>query len=305
MKMIADKRIIRLCATVFVAALILIFALRPAAAQTLPEVTAPQPVSLEVRIGELTQAANIAEYIAGIFRYALSIGGVIATVMVVYGGVKWLLAAGDSGKISEAKTTITNAVLGLILLLGSYVILFTINPEIVRLRALKIPSIQQGQLPLSQLSCTQGSLRCICRENDPERPDACDSGLRCVETRSLWTSEAFVRREMIGATVLNLIVPFSGTIGLLIDAGKTINACTDGSLAAPCDTAEDCRGGLKCHSDFKLCYKTPAALGEVCEETEDCQSGGECQRNFCRGPGRRGDFCQSGAECQSGLFCQK
>jgi len=104
------------------------------------------PVPLEVRIGNLTEAANLAEYIAAVFRYALSIGGILATVMVVYGGAKWLLAAGDSGKISEAKSTITNAVLGLILLLGSYTILVTVNPEITRLRALKLPKVERAIL---------------------------------------------------------------------------------------------------------------------------------------------------------------
>lgn len=104
------------------------------------------PVTLEVAIGNLTQAANIAEYIAAVFTYALSIGGIIATVMVVYGGVKWLVAAGDSGKITEAKGVITNAVLGLILLFGTYLLLFTINPEIVRLRELKLPKVERAVL---------------------------------------------------------------------------------------------------------------------------------------------------------------
>lgn len=104
------------------------------------------PVTLEVAIGNLTQAASIAEYIAAVFRYALSIGGIIATVMVVYGGVKWLVAAGDSGKITEAKGVITNAILGLIILLGTYLLLFTINPEIVRLRELKLPKVERAVL---------------------------------------------------------------------------------------------------------------------------------------------------------------
>ena len=47
----------------------------------------------------------------GIFRVA----GVIAVGYIMWGGIQYMLASGDPGKNGKAKTTITNAVIGLII----------------------------------------------------------------------------------------------------------------------------------------------------------------------------------------------
>ncbi|OGL73414.1 hypothetical protein A3F28_00875 [Candidatus Uhrbacteria bacterium RIFCSPHIGHO2_12_FULL_57_11] len=98
----------------------------------------------------------LAQYLEAIYRYALSIIGVVATVMVVYGGIRWLTAAGNMTAIGEAKKVIGNAVIGLIIALGSYLILFTINPEIVKFRALRVAFIEQATLPLAYAEIAEG-----------------------------------------------------------------------------------------------------------------------------------------------------
>ncbi len=85
----------------------------------------------------------LAQYISAVYTYALGIIVTIATVMVVIGGVKWMLARGDSGKVSDAKETLSRAVIGVLLALGSYAILNLINPELVNLRALRIQLVER------------------------------------------------------------------------------------------------------------------------------------------------------------------
>lgn len=75
---------------------------------------------------------NLAELIQQIFTWSLGILGISVFVMFFYSGFLWLTAAGNTSKIGEAKTHMTNAVFGAVLLLSSYLILYTINPDFVK-----------------------------------------------------------------------------------------------------------------------------------------------------------------------------
>jgi hypothetical protein len=48
---------------------------------------------------------------------AIQIAGYAAVGLVIWGGIKYILANGDSGKITAAKTTIQNALIGLLIVL--------------------------------------------------------------------------------------------------------------------------------------------------------------------------------------------
>lgn len=50
---------------------------------------------------------------------AMVIAGYIAIGFVIWGGTKYILAQGDSGKIAAAKTTIQNALIGLLIALSA------------------------------------------------------------------------------------------------------------------------------------------------------------------------------------------
>jgi len=66
--------------------------------------------------------------IANIIRIFLGFLGLIATILILYGGYIWMTAAGDAGKVEKAKKILTNAVIGLIIILMSFIIVsFVIN----------------------------------------------------------------------------------------------------------------------------------------------------------------------------------
>lgn len=66
-----------------------------------------------------------------IYQWAIAIVGLLAFIQIVWAGTMYLRAAGKVGDVKEAKSRISNAILGIVLLFSSYLILKTINPALV------------------------------------------------------------------------------------------------------------------------------------------------------------------------------
>lgn len=56
----------------------------------------------------------------------VSIAGIALFVMLLVGGFKFLFSAGDQKQLEEARGTITNAIMGLVVIVAAYLILRTI-----------------------------------------------------------------------------------------------------------------------------------------------------------------------------------
>ncbi len=107
-------------------------------AQTGDEVATVPAYDLEVPIGSTTTVYGLADYIGTVYAFGVGIVGVLATVMIMFGGWQWIFAGGNEKIIGSAKEYITSAIIGLVLALGSYLILFTINPQLVELTDLNV-----------------------------------------------------------------------------------------------------------------------------------------------------------------------
>lgn len=83
----------------------------------------------------------IGEYIAGLYNYALGIVGILAAIMLMAGGVLWLISAGDASRITQAKELIVGSVVGLIILAGSYILLTQVNPDLVKMKSISVDYI--------------------------------------------------------------------------------------------------------------------------------------------------------------------
>lgn len=71
---------------------------------------------------------------SAVFNFVLLVAGLAAFVMIVLGGSRYLTSAGDPSKMDDAKSQIFSAILGLVVIFASWMILNTINPELVALR---------------------------------------------------------------------------------------------------------------------------------------------------------------------------
>ncbi len=81
-----------------------------------------------------TKNDDLANYLYAFYVYFVWIVGILATVMVMYGGIQWLTAAGNSSRIENAKQTMNSAFIAVVLTLTSYLLLQLINPTLLRLR---------------------------------------------------------------------------------------------------------------------------------------------------------------------------
>jgi hypothetical protein len=94
----------------------------------------------------------IGRYVVAFYNWGLSIGGVLAVLMLMAGGLIWLTSAGDSGKIDEAKKMISGSLLGTLLLVGAYFFLHTINPNLINMPAITMDTINYR--PVGNGCCT-------------------------------------------------------------------------------------------------------------------------------------------------------
>lgn len=76
---------------------------------------------------------TVAGEIMNFYSFALLISGILAFGAVTWGGIKYATGRGNPTAESEGRSWITNALLGLLLLAGAWIILFTINPQLVSL----------------------------------------------------------------------------------------------------------------------------------------------------------------------------
>lgn len=85
----------------------------------------------------------LGDYISGVYVYLLGISTTIAIVMIMISGLQWTLGGTSAEAIGKAKSRIKNAVTGLVLLLSGYVILFTVNPNLIKLQFPGLDMVEQ------------------------------------------------------------------------------------------------------------------------------------------------------------------
>ena len=68
-----------------------------------------------------------------LYTFSIFIAGALCFVMAVWGGLKYILAGPNPSKLKDAREQVSFAFLGLMLILGSWMIINTINPDLTRL----------------------------------------------------------------------------------------------------------------------------------------------------------------------------
>jgi type IV secretory pathway VirB2 component (pilin) len=81
---------------------------------------------------EIEEDPSIGKYVNIVVQILIGFATLLAVIMIVVGGVQYMTTDALGGK-QNARSTIMNAVLGLLLAFGSYIILATINPDILRI----------------------------------------------------------------------------------------------------------------------------------------------------------------------------
>jgi hypothetical protein len=133
--------------------LISLFSLGVAPVPTLAQYATPKPTEYKLLepIPQLLKSGSqttgdTQSFIPGLFRLAIAIATGMATLMLIYAGIQYMSTDAWNEK-NEAKGTIQNAIVGLLLTLSAWLIIYTINPNLVKFD-LNIPSynIKEGDL---------------------------------------------------------------------------------------------------------------------------------------------------------------
>lgn len=80
----------------------------------------------------------LGEYLAAIYRYLIVISGIVCVVRIITGGLLYAIPDTSGNSKSAGKTMIEHAITGLIITASSYIILYTINPNLVEFKNLRV-----------------------------------------------------------------------------------------------------------------------------------------------------------------------
>lgn len=92
-----------------------------------------------------------AALVANLYNFAILIGGLLAFGSILYGGILYLTTGGNPTAQHEAKERIRDAIIGLLLLLGIYLVLNIVNPDLTNLR---FPDLQRLKPPPTTATTT-------------------------------------------------------------------------------------------------------------------------------------------------------
>lgn len=116
--------------------------------QPIVDVSFPCPDTKALGLGEACGdpgSTEIGGYILRFYQFGVAIAGILAVGLIVAGSIYISVSGGNPDKQSEGKDMITSAIWGLVLLFGSYLILNTVNPELI---TLKNPNVPLQELPV-------------------------------------------------------------------------------------------------------------------------------------------------------------
>ncbi|MDF1498199.1 MAG: pilin, partial [Patescibacteria group bacterium] len=107
-----------------------------------------------------TGGVSLSAYMVGLYDFLISIVGIVAVMMLIIGGMRYITSAGNQAAASDAKDIINNAIIGLILAVLSWVFIKTINPDVLYIKSPVLTST-----PMDNSKCTNSVFDadpCVC-----------------------------------------------------------------------------------------------------------------------------------------------
>lgn len=87
------------------------------------------------------QPFGIAPCVQRIYLFSLGFGSVIALFLIVLAGYRYMTAQGSAEQVQSAKDSFSSAFIGLIIIFVAFILLYVINPDLVRFKRLELPNI--------------------------------------------------------------------------------------------------------------------------------------------------------------------
>ncbi|MDP3800198.1 MAG: hypothetical protein Q8Q90_02125 [bacterium] len=240
-----------------------------------------------VKVGE---SMGPAEWIKYIFLLAQALVGLAIIYAFVRAGLLWMTGGDNPGNIKEAKERMLSAIIGLVILLGSYLFLQTINPQLVNI---KNPGVNFGTDAPSGMFDFWAKLFTTKRAAGEACGSSFDCGgfLTCVKTGKSSSGICTDTGELFNGFEAGHACTKDYECGRDLTCDDTKNICVAGTKTA---------GGSTCFPaqcpEGQRCFKTSS--GELAENISgECSSykalGENCRTdisNECRGIGTECDL---------------
>lgn len=184
-------------------------------------------------------------WIVNFYTFALIIAGILAFGAMVYGGFRYATSVGNASKQSEGRSWIWNALIGMLLLGGAYIILITINPNLV---TCSLPTLSIVNVQGSPSQSTGGG-------NPPAQPQ------KPITNGSIPNSQACQDLTKVGISVScsQLTGVQSSTIDALTDLTKECPG--DGvSVSSVASGGHSTKGGCTHQNGYKADVRPNSAL---------------------------------------------
>lgn len=79
------------------------------------------------------EEGNIVTIIAGVINIVLGVLGLVFVILIIYGGILWMTAVGNKESLTKAKTVLTSAIVGILIVIGAYAISAYVVTALVRI----------------------------------------------------------------------------------------------------------------------------------------------------------------------------
>jgi hypothetical protein len=91
---------------------------------------------------------GLTDYLGWVFKFMLAAAAFLAVAQIVIGGISMIVGGASETARGDAKKRIQEAIYGLLLALASWLILYTINPDLAQMK-LTIPAVEDLPGPTS------------------------------------------------------------------------------------------------------------------------------------------------------------
>ncbi len=192
--------------------------------------------ALEYPFGGLEENPHPGAYIRALFIWSLGIVGVMAVTFIAIGGFLYLV-----GKAEQGKEYIFSSLLGLLLLFGSWLILYTINPDLVDLSGpdLEMPQGNTQNQNSNNTSPQPSGSQSLSINEQEARNTLSGKGINVKNECYLEEIENCVNLEGIQNITLNEIISLAQSAGA---ANVYVVSGTEGCAAQNISQAERCAG---------------------------------------------------------------
>ncbi|HTK05312.1 MAG TPA: pilin [Candidatus Eisenbacteria bacterium] len=293
----------------------------------------PPPVPLTVTIGSKARVIDVGDYIASVYNYGVSIVAMIAGVVFVVAGFQYLTAGGDAGRVSKAKERIRDALVGLLLTLGAYVILNTVNPDVLRLQMPKVPLVKkvlfvacqyfERQVPCGQpftlvkrdgvsndaapetkyrlaeqrdLEGGSGVTTTQCIGKSCSRAGSDDASFRCKRPPGSQTSAPATNSAAPGSSGINIVAP-DACLSAPVAPFQCLPCQAEGADCRGAGPSTECCGGF-CGSADSRTRAATGSFGAAVGSSGYSGTGSSLFQGTCSN-GSNGTRCAVDAECFS------